>query len=266
MEKLNSIRKTMYEVQFTRWKNLLNIKSPYSLLKSIYYIETASLFLFLTQKIIKSPNFITFLYILTGLLGSFLINISSEFWFYIGVFLIFTKGTFDWADGPLARRLNKSSFLGYALDTYGAHVIDVFFRVSFVFYTLSYYPKLLFLMPLISFIIFVTKFNIYSGFLYYKKTDDTSKNIKIKYNEIDDRNIKFKDENKGLKNLYYNYISLLDARARSIDFLLVILIFDKFIEFNISILLLILSTLIVLRSIVILCGGFYLAFKEFNKI
>lgn len=266
MVNLNSIRKTMYDVQFTRWKHLLNIKSPYSLLKSFYYIESASLFLFLSQKIIKSPNFITFLYILTGLSGAFLINVTDEFWFYIGVFLIFTKGTFDWADGPLARRLNKTSFLGYALDTYGAHVIDAFFRVSFLFYTLTYYPKLLFLIPLISFIILITKFNIYSGFLYHSKLNSTSKNIKKKENLINDRNIEYKEENKGLRNLYYNYVAFLDARARSIDFLLAILIFDRITDHNFSILLLVLSMLIVLRSLVILFGGFYLAFNEFNKI
>ena len=100
MEKYNKIRKTMYSVQLTRWAHLINIKSPYTLIKAIYYMETASLFLFITQKIIKSPNFITFLYALTGVIGSFLLLSSQETMFYIGIFMVFTKGTFDWADGP----------------------------------------------------------------------------------------------------------------------------------------------------------------------
>ena len=67
MVQYNSIRNKIYSVEFERWKNLLNIYSPYSLFKAIYYIETASLFLFLTQKIIKSPNLVTMLYIFCGL-------------------------------------------------------------------------------------------------------------------------------------------------------------------------------------------------------
>ena len=46
MTQYKIIRNKIYSVQFERWKNLLNIKSPYSLFKAIYYIETASLFLF----------------------------------------------------------------------------------------------------------------------------------------------------------------------------------------------------------------------------
>ena len=77
MEHYKEIRRQIYSVQFKRWKHILNIKAPYSLMKGIYYIETASLFLFLTQKIIKSPNFLTFLYILTGV-GAFLIILSPQ--------------------------------------------------------------------------------------------------------------------------------------------------------------------------------------------
>ena len=111
-----SIRKDIYQhnitMQKSRGENLISIRYPYSTLKSIYYVETASIFLFITQKIIKSPNFITLIYILFGVVGSFLVAISpSKTLFYIGLFMVFTKGTFDWADGVLARKLNKTSFL-----------------------------------------------------------------------------------------------------------------------------------------------------------
>ena len=155
MEKYKNIRKTMYSTQFARWSHLINIKAPYTLAKSIYYMETASLFLFLTQKIIKSPNFITLLYALSGVIGAFLLNSSQETLFYIGIFMVFTKGTFDWADGPLARRLNKTSFLGHALDTYGAHLNDAAFRVAFIYYTLGYFSEIMYLFPILAFILLI---------------------------------------------------------------------------------------------------------------
>ena len=82
--------------------------------------------------------------------------------------MIFTKGTFDWADGTLARRLNKTSFLGHALDVYGANICDAAFKMAFVFYTMNYYPKYMFLFPLLAFVLLITKFNIFSDLLYYK--------------------------------------------------------------------------------------------------
>ena len=115
-----SIRSDIYKYNFSLHGGLINHKSPYLLIKSIYYFETASLFLCVTLNIIKSSRYITLLYLLTGVIGAFLLNSSHDTIFYLGVFMVFTKGTFDWADGPLARRLNKTSFLGHVLDCYGA--------------------------------------------------------------------------------------------------------------------------------------------------
>ena len=93
MEKYKKIRKEIYDTQFTTYRNFINYKAPYTFIKAIYYIETASLFLFVTQKIIKSPNLITFLYALTGVIGAFLLYSPQELLFYSGVFMVFTKGT-----------------------------------------------------------------------------------------------------------------------------------------------------------------------------
>lgn len=265
MEKYKTIRDTLYDVQLTRWKHLINIKSPYTFLKGIYYMETASLFLFLTQNIIKSPNFITMLYIFTGVSGAFFLNSSQEVFFFLGVFMVFTKGTFDWADGPLARRLNKTSFLGSALDMYGAEVCDAAFRVSFIFIAFSYYEKLFNFLPLVLFIILITKFKLYSGYLYFK---EISKNI---LDESENRNekivkdIRYTPKIRSISNFYYNYISFLDARARSIDFLLLMLILNKIYNNNLSIILLILSLLIVLRSIVMNFASIYFSLKVYGK-
>lgn len=265
MEQYKKIRKKIYSVQFERWKNILNINSPYSLIKAIYYIETASLFLFITQKIIKSPNFVTVLYILTGVVGAFLVIFSPHnCFFYLGLFMIFTKGTFDWADGALARRLNKTSFLGHALDVYGANICDAAFKIAFIFYTINYYPEYIILFPLFAFVLLITKFNTFSDLLYYKYIrDDHTINDKKKNNFEED--LRQGKKMKKITKLYNIYTSFLDARARSTDFLILILLIDGISDVDITFLLLILSALIILRAIVEYVATTYLAFQNYRN-
>ena len=265
MEKYNKIRKTMYSTQLKTWANFINIKSPYTYIKSLYYMETASLFLFISQKIIKSPNFITFLYALTGVTGAFLLNSSHEILFYVGIFMVFTKGTFDWADGPLARRLNKTSFLGHALDEYGAYVSDAAFRLAFIYYTFGYFPELMYLFPIVAFTLLVNKLNLFADYIYLKDivSNSSEKDNKVSNNEYENIN---KDSGKSVDIVkwYYRYIAFLDGRARSIDFLLLFLIIDRFVDYYVSEALLILSILIVLRAMLMYLAGIYLAFKVYK--
>ncbi len=262
METHKKIRDLMYKVQFKRWKHFININSPYTLIKSIYYIETASMFLFCTQKIIKSPNFVTLLYLIFGITGSALIHCPGVTLFYVGVFMIFTKGTFDWADGPLARRLNKTSFVGYVFDNYGAYVNDAVFRVSFAYFALKYYSDFMFLFPIIATILLLTKFNFFADVLNYK---DFIKNLKKNTKKFKKSKIENPKANQGLTKIYNNYISFLDARARSTDFLLLILILDNLTDGNLKILIAILLVLIVLRSLVMHLASTYYVFKFYKE-
>ena len=261
MYNYQSIRNEIYNSIFAEFDTYIKkIKSPYSYLKSIYYIETASIFLFISQNLIKSPNFVTFLYIFFGVLGAFLINAQEVIFFYIGVFMTFSKGTFDWADGPLARRLNKTSFLGKALDVYGAELCDIAFRISFIFYCLKNFPQFEFIMLPILFLIMIVKFNVFSGYLFYKETINNFSN----YNSYLLKSSEYVLKDSLIKKLYFLYISLLDARARSVDFLLLILILDKNLQLNLDILLIILVFLIVIRSVVMYLAGIYMSFKAFK--
>jgi hypothetical protein len=265
MEQYKKIRNNIYSVQFERWKNILNINSPYSLIKGIYYIETASLFLFITQKIIKSPNFVTILYILTGVFGAFLVILSPQnYFFYLGLFMIFTKGTFDWADGALARRLSKTSFLGHALDVYGANICDAAFKMAFVFYTVNYYPDYMFLFPLLAFILLITKFNTFSDLLFYKNIKDDLTTHEKKKNNFE-KNLREGKKMKKMTKLYNSYTSFLDARARSTDFLILILLINRMSDVDTNFLLLVLSSLIILRAIVEYIATAYLAFQNYSN-
>jgi phosphatidylglycerophosphate synthase len=259
MERYKKIRKDIYNYHID-YEDFINYKSPYTFIKAIYYMETASLFLFVTQKIIKSPNLITFLYALTGVIGAFLLHSTQELLFYSGVFMVFTKGTFDWADGYLARRLNKTSFFGHALDIYGASVCDAAFRVVFIYYTLGYFPELMSLFPILTFIILITNFRIFCDYHYLKTViSGDKKQIKNIEFELDvfTRDIQ---QNK-LKKWYFRFTELLGDRARAIDSLLLILLIDFKYTYDLSMLLLTLSVLMILRAIVIYIAGVYLAYK-----
>ena len=65
--------------------------------------------------------------------------------------------------------------------------------------------------------------------------------------------------------LYNIYISFLDERARGVDLLLLILLFDAIANIDITFLLLILSLLIVLRASVKYFATTYLAYKTYKN-
>ncbi len=260
-------RRNLYERNFRNFGHLINIKSPYTYLKSIFYMEAAILFLFLTQKIIKNPNVVTLLYVISGLAGVIMLNSTNILLQFFGLWLVFSRGVFDWADGTLAERLNRKSFIGYCMATYGNLITDTAFRASFLFYTLNYYPELSVLFPIGVFILLVTDFRLFSDFQYLK----TMTGVGIKPGctfrdntfEKDVRNENI--SNNSLKKWYFKYIAFLDSRSRSIDSLLLILALDFSFDYDLSILLLTLSALIILRAIVMHIAGMYFSFKVYSE-
>ena len=258
-----SIRKDIYTHNFSQHGSLINIRSPYTYIKSLYYIESAALFLFLTQNIIKSPNFITLLYVITGVSGAFLLNNSQDNFFYLGLFMIFTKGTFDWADGPLARRLDKTSFIGHALDSYGAHLSDAAFRVAFLYFTIGYFSDLEYLLPILTFIILVTNFRLFSDFQYLKLNKENAKKNSRDEKAVQDFNTKEKKIN-NFKKWYVKYIAFLDGRSRNIDSMLLLLLIHKKFDYDLSIFLLILSALIILRCVLMHIVSVYSSFRVYR--
>ena len=66
--------------------------------------------------------------------------------------------------------------------------------------------------------------------------------------------------------IYYDFISFLDARARSIDFLLLILFIDRCGYFDLSVFLVLILFLIVFRELIIYLAGIYKSYKEYEKI
>lgn len=242
------------------FKHYMTIKSPYTHVKAIYNAELGSIFLFLTQKIIKEPNYITYLYILSGISGALLFNSNNTTVQIFGIGLFFSKSVFDWGDGVLARMLNKTSFIGHCLDVYGAKVSDVAFRISFVYYALSQNENYWFLFPITVFIVSIVPFNTHSNSLYLVYTFKTNGK-----NKISRAKNKMNKKQPFLVKMHRNYMAFLDSRARSIDSLLLLMLLDILFDYDFAAVFLILSVLILLRGVVGHIVSFYLTFKTYKK-
>ena len=85
-----------------------------------------------TKKLINlllkiKPNQVTLVYAISGLIGGVLLSLNNDKLIIIACLIFFFKGTFDWADGLLARIKNKTSSFGHILDAWGSNVGYIFF-------------------------------------------------------------------------------------------------------------------------------------------
>ena len=96
MLNLIQIRKRHYDHQRNKLINMdANIDdwkfSPYNCLKARIYIEFSSIVVFFLQYTKVSPNQVTFLYVLSGILGGVLLSSDNQTLIIIGCLIIFFK-------------------------------------------------------------------------------------------------------------------------------------------------------------------------------
>ena len=92
---------------------------PYSFLKAIFYIECASILVFLLQYTKVTPNFLTINYVLLGFIGGLLLSTGNPSLILVATIIFFCKSILDWSDGLLARIKKQTSDLGM-LDPKGS--------------------------------------------------------------------------------------------------------------------------------------------------
>ena len=135
---LGQIRKYHHKQQILKLRSMgipLNFfKSPYTYLKSMYAIETSAILVFLLQNTKVTPNSITWIFVSLGLLSGLFLASNNDTLIFIGLIILFTNSTFDWADGLLARIKNKTSNLGDLLDTWGGLVCVYSYLLGFGIY------------------------------------------------------------------------------------------------------------------------------------
>tara|TARA_Y100000746_G_scaffold232707_1_gene250766 strand:+ start:3097 stop:3918 length:822 start_codon:yes stop_codon:yes gene_type:complete len=198
--------------------------NPYSYLKARYYMFFSTIIVFLLQNTGLHPNNITKLYIFSGFVSATLLAVPISTAHFFAIFLIFSKGILDWADGCFARLKGKTSLTGHVLDIYGANINSLTFIVSLGIYEYFYFNESIFF--LITLFIYpfcygtlLTKFSN-----QYILESINAKSLKS-HLDISQSAKTIQESHRGA----FNFFSIfLDDRSRTIDFVLLLIIIEHF--------------------------------------
>ena len=228
--KIIDIKKFIFKHQFKRFPYLNDFgKNPYTYLKARYYMYCSVMLVYLLAKSRITPNMVTIVYGLCGIVGGVLLSVPNVYYNIAGIIIFFNKGILDWSDGHLARIKYKTSLKGHILDVYGAYVNSIGFNIGLGFFVLNQTGYEFLIYPIASI-----------AFLYGGLPTLLGKNIildELRRNKIQNiiinHNINYSNKKKYLKNSKTKYPKwiiffkgFLDDRARSVDFILLVMIID----------------------------------------
>ena len=225
-------------------------KNPYSCLKSRVYIELSIIFAYLLQFTAVTPNHVSLIYCLSGIIaGAFLVTDNNSL-MIVGLLIFFLKGSIDWTDGLIARIKNQTSSVGHILDTWGSHIgtISLITSIGIYCFNLTSNNIYLFLTILILFL----KIIDFKFFAYHQIFIEVlNKKINIKLN-IDEETNTFKKKDSFLVLFIKNFM---DDRSRSVDPICFMIFLE--IVYNVNYFSQIIFGLFFLKSIIIFFGIFY---------
>jgi phosphatidylglycerophosphate synthase len=260
-EKTKSNIKTLRKEQYDHHRKVMPFlsdwkKNPYTFLKAKFYMESSAVLVYFLLKYKISPNTVTILYAMCGIIGGVLFSLPYKTCILISLLIFFLKGILDWSDGHVARHTKKTSDTGHILDVYGAYLNELgfFTGLGFYIYNFSSYSCVIFIIPLYLFLVSIN-LNAYSKMIILNEM--ISGKIKLKSSE----NISSGDtENKStikskFLNKFQNFInSLLDSRARTVDLICLIVILELTYGFNITFYLFI---LLIIKHFILFIGSLY---------
>lgn len=209
--------------------------NPYTYLKWKFYFITTCPILYLLIRTEIKPNHVSLFYAFLGILTLFFLGFPSEnkIYIYIGLLLAFTKTIFDACDGFLARLKNQKSISGHMLDWYGAHVNAIGFQSGMGFYLANNENEIFFYLAFLIPFFYAIKLKpfayttIFNEIVERKDYLDKTHPIKIEDNKNKKLEIK-----KETKKYYKLFSSILDDRARSVDFIILLFILE--LNFNLQ--------------------------------
>ena len=267
MYTIRELRKYQYDYHNERFPYINDWKrNPYTFLKSRFYMELSALLVYFLLKTNIRPNSVTIAYGLAGILGGILLAIPTNATHIFAVVIFFTKGVLDWSDGHLARVRRQTSITGHVLDIYGALLNDIALQIGLGFYVVSRTDMHAFyyLIPLIPFFYAIkltnfsaaVLFNDLSKVNFLKAAMKKKSHLNIIAKTTEDAKLEVLGKNKK----YYEYFaSFLDARARSVDFICLLILIEIFTNFSIT---WIIFIAFVLKGFVSFIGGMYLVIKR----
>ncbi len=209
-------------------------KNPYTWFKARFYMEASALLVYFLLKTKIKPNTVTIVYGLLGLVGGILLAVPTKATILIAICIFFSKGILDWSDGHLARITNQTSVTGHILDTYGAFLGSLGFQIGLGFYVAQKSEIMLFyyLVPLIP-LFYAGKFHSYALSVLLSKyiTPEKIKEYNRKNLQEASANVDEKpdvDCSKRYGKIYNLVKNFLDDRARTVDFVCVLLLLEMF--------------------------------------
>jgi hypothetical protein len=260
----NELRAQQYSYNYNKYPELKKWrKNPYSFLKAILYMECSAIFVLLLLKTKIKPNTITMLYIISGIVGLILLSIPLKESIIISLIIFFLKGIFDWSDGHLARLTNQSSLSGHILDVFGAHVNELGFFIGIGFFNYNYLSihNILHLIPIYPLLVTLNLVTFSKGILF----DEHKMKRVSSGNNIDTFNqSKPLDNESSIKSTLRVYIikflySFLDSRARTVDLICLIVLFELYIPLRVT---WIIFVFLVLKQLLITVGSFYIFLRD----
>lgn len=237
-------------------------KNPYTFLKARFYMESSAVLVYFLLKTKIKPNTVTIFYGCAGIVTGILLAIPNNYTIFNALLIAFTKGILDWSDGHLARVTGRTSLTGHILDGYGAVLNSLGLQIGLGLYVAVRMDLILFyyLVPLLLFFRAAGLFS-YSRYVMFEKLSDTNiiSNYKKKNESSKGKKIHVKNSGSLARSKYAHYLgAFLDDRARSVDFICLIILLEIFFPINISWLLFL---LIVAKYFIIFTGTFYIVAK-----
>jgi hypothetical protein len=224
-------------IDLNSWRN-----NPYTFLKARYFLELSCIIVYFLQKTTISPNTISLLTAFSGVFGGILLLFPTDKLYILGLFFFFHGYVFDWCDGLLARVTNQTSLTGKIFDPWGSHVFALCFRLSFGFYLALHTSEIFFfLAPFVLFFIAIDIKTFFQSSLFFELTTESiklkDKSKKLAYYDKDYHH-KQSDDVKLFVGKYYKYIkniSLLpDDRARTVDFICLLILVEQHFNLHVS--------------------------------
>ncbi len=194
-------------------------KNPYTYLKARFYMEASAILVYFLAKTSISPNAITFMFGVAGLLGGVLLAVPNTITIHLALLVFFSKGVLDWSDGHLARLTGKTSLTGGILDPYASYMGVLAFQVALGFYVAqkSRVMAFYYLTPVIP-LLYALKANTFAGNFLFRECLNSSALGKIANgNSRVAKNAEKTGNGPALQRIINNLRGLLDDRARIID-------------------------------------------------
>lgn len=228
--------------------------SPYTCFKSRINIELSSILAFFLQYTKVSPNQITFLYSISGIIGGISFSLDNQSSVIIGCLIFYFNNALDWTDGLLARLKEQTSSIGHYLDPWSSYVSHIFFVSGLTIYCYGLTDKILYLFVLIAILIFKTL--DFKNYFYQQSFYDILNNQNIKNKNQTKNNFK------GVGKFFiYNFIkSFMDDRARTTDSVILVILLNLI--YNLYYLIELVVILYFLKTIITFFGYLYLFTKK----